>query len=33
MMIDLRKSIDTYEKIASPRYYKLPLYQDMLFSL
>ena len=33
MMDDLRESIDTYEKIASPRYYKVPMYEDMLFNL
>lgn len=33
MMEDLRKSIDTYEKISSPRYYKVPLYEDMLFHI
>ena len=33
MMEDLRKSIDTYEKISSPRYYKVPLYEDMLFRI
>ena len=33
LMDDLRTSIDTYEKIASPKYYKLPMYEDMLFDL
>ena len=33
MMEDLRKSIDTYEKISSPRYYEVPLYEDMLFRI
>jgi glutamine synthetase len=33
MMDDLRKSIDTYERVASPVYYKVPMYEDMLFDL
>lgn len=33
LMRKLRTSIDTYEKISSPRYYKLPLYEDMLFNI
>ncbi len=32
-MVELRKVIDTYETIASRKYYKLPLYEDMLFDL
>ncbi len=33
MMLDLRTSIDTYEKISSPRYYDVPLYEEMLFNI
>lgn len=32
-MIEVRKSIDAYEKIASKDFYKLPTYKEMLFSL
>ena len=32
-MQDLRECIDSYEVIASREFYKLPLYEDMLFSL
>ena len=33
LMADLRACIDAYEVIASRSFYKLPLYEDMLFSL
>ena len=33
LMQDLRECIDSYEVIASREFYKLPLYEDMLFSL
>ena len=33
IMNELRSHIDAYEMIASPQFYKLPGYQDMLFSL
>ena len=33
LMADLRACIDSYEVIASRSFYKLPLYEDMLFSL
>ncbi len=32
-MQEVRKSIDAYEEIASGKYYKLPTYKEMLFSL
>jgi glutamine synthetase len=32
-MEELRKDIDRYEEIASRNYYKLPLYEEMLFDL
>lgn len=31
LMQKLRKSIDTYEKIASGKFYKVPMYETMLF--
>lgn len=31
IMEDVRKAIDEYEKISSKEFYKLPLYEDMLF--
>lgn len=31
LMLEIRKSMDTYEKISSKDIYKLPLYGDMLF--
>lgn len=30
-MLELRKYIDRYEQIASRNFYKLPLYEEMLF--
>ena len=33
LMEELRSRIDSYETIASREYYKLPLYEDMLFAL
>ena len=33
MMEEIRKGIDAYETIASREYYRLPLYEDMLFGL
>ncbi len=33
LMNDLRKAVDRYEVIASPEFYKVPCYEDMLFSL
>jgi glutamine synthetase len=32
-MDDVRAVIDSYEEIASREFYKLPLYEDMLFNL
>ena len=32
-MMQVRKSIDAYEVIASNNFYKIPTYKDMLFSL
>ena len=32
-MMQVRKSIDAYEVIASTNFYKIPTYKDMLFSL
>ena len=33
LMKDVRKNIDTYEEKASRRFYKLPLYEDILFDI
>lgn len=32
-MLDVRESIDTYEAIASKEFYKVPMYEEMLFNL